>query len=186
MAELEAKIACVRDRIAELPAGEVPYRLGAPVAPESAASLPVSLRGLYGLFDGLSADQLVIGSAATVSVALAGRTADGDLFDPAPGKLEFGGVLRGAVLCVDEADGTVHLLREDRYMAALEAFEPLRTTPLAADPVAFADRFLFGAEYAALIEAAGGYLSPGDRVRDGWRRLLEGLGFAQSVGGSPR
>ncbi|THV37750.1 hypothetical protein [Glycomyces buryatensis] len=174
--ELHEKVARVRARLPELDQGEWPPVLGGPAALDVSAEFPESLRPLYEVFDGLSAEVIQVDRTGRVleSVTIA---AESDLFDPIPDLVQFGNVIFGSMLGVSMSNGGVHLVSEASFMDALEQFELLETDPIAPDAIAFADAFLFGPRYFELIDLAGGYPNPGTRHRDAWRLVLEDLGL---------
>lgn len=173
--ELGEKAALVRPRMAELERNGWAHELGEPVRAEG---LPPALADLYRHFNGLSTRIGLIDVLAAENVlAELSRKGAGDLHEPTPNLLQFGNVCASFVLCADLDSGAVHLLDADAYIDAVEQGETLPTDPIAPNPVAFADTFLFGPRYRELIELAGGYQTPEDEEEDEWRLLIEELGF---------
>ncbi|MBO3735655.1 hypothetical protein [Glycomyces niveus] len=174
--ELAAKVALVRPRMGELERNGWAHELGEPVETEG---LPPALADLYRHFDGLSTRMGLIDVLPAEDVlAELDKKGAGDLHDPVPGLVQFGNVCYSFALCADTATGAVHLLDADALIEAVEQGAPLPTEPIAPNPVAFADAFLFGPRYRELIDLAGGYQTPEDEEEDEWRLLIEALGFA--------
>jgi hypothetical protein len=173
--ELAEKVALVRPRMLELERDGWTHELGEPA---DTAGLPPALADLYRLFDGLCTRMglIDITTAGNLLAELAKR-GTGDLRDPVPNLVQFGNVCYSFALCADVGTGAVHLLDTDALIEAVEQGTPLATEPIAPNPVAFADAFLFGPRYRELIDLAGGYPTPEDEEEDAWRLLIEDLGF---------
>ncbi|GAA2139800.1 hypothetical protein [Glycomyces algeriensis] len=178
--ELAAKAALVRPRMGELERNGWAHELGEPAETEG---LPPALADLYRVFDGLSTRMGLIDlfAADDVLAELDKQGTGGphaDPHNPVPQLVQFGNVCYSFALCTDIDSGAVHLVDADALIEAVEQGAPLPTEPLAPNPVAFADAFLFGPRYRELIDLAGGYQTPEDEEEDEWRLLIEELGFA--------